>query len=110
MEPQLRQVMNHRNARTYQAYINKNIGCDTQSASLGRPSQQAIIDELSTMGYRRDCRAPTELTGAERDLLKNDESILRLRKELTNIKGSVGRARNSPKPFFTVHQDIRRSV
>src|SRR5436305_12956050 len=78
--------MNHDDARTYQAYVNQNVGCDTQSAFLGRPSQRAIIDEFSTMGYRRDRRPPTKLTDAERESLKNDASILRVRGELKEIK------------------------
>jgi Protein of unknown function (DUF3435) len=78
--------MNHQDAHIYQAYINENVGCDTQSAFLGRPSQRAIIDEFSTMGYRRDRRAPTELTDAERESLKNHPSILELRGKLKDIK------------------------
>jgi hypothetical protein len=38
------------------------------------------------MGYRRDRRAPTELTDTERESLKDDASILRLRGELERIK------------------------
>jgi len=33
----LRQVMNHRDARTFQAYLNERVRCDVQAAFLGRP-------------------------------------------------------------------------
>ncbi|KAM7209859.1 hypothetical protein V8F06_014760 [Rhypophila decipiens] len=35
---QLQQVMNHKNAGIYQAYINQQVQCETIAAFIGRPS------------------------------------------------------------------------
>ena len=37
----LQQVMNHRDAGIFQAYLNERVRCDVQAAFLGRPSADA---------------------------------------------------------------------
>ena len=39
----LQQVMNHRDAGIFQAYLNERVRCDVQAAFLGRPSADALI-------------------------------------------------------------------
>ena len=78
--------MNHRNARTYQAYINENVQIDVQSVFLGRPSAQATMNEFGTMGRRRDPMAPTDLTEAEGETLKRHPSISKLKDEVSLVR------------------------
>ncbi|KAM7213133.1 Protein of unknown function (DUF3435) domain containing protein, partial [Rhypophila decipiens] len=46
---QLQQVMSHRNAGIYQAYINQKVQCDTVAAFIGRPSKKALIRAATHM-------------------------------------------------------------
>lgn len=75
----LQQVMNHRDAGIFQAYLNERVGCDVQAAFLGRPSADALIKAASHMSRYVDPRAPTELTEPEVDTLKTHPRIVKLR-------------------------------
>jgi hypothetical protein len=58
----LQQVMNHKDAGIYQAYINQRVQCDVQAAFLGRPSADGIQKALTHMRRAADPRAPTKHT------------------------------------------------
>src|SRR2546423_5940855 len=57
------------------------------SSASCRPRRRRSLDsQFSTMGCRRDRRAPVDLTDAEREWLKNDPSILKQKDTLTHIR------------------------
>jgi hypothetical protein len=65
----LQQVMNHKDARIYQAYINQRVQCDVQAAFLGHPSANGIQKALTHM-----CRAADPHT-----LTKHTASLKRIK-------------------------------
>jgi Protein of unknown function (DUF3435) len=75
----LQQVMNHRDAGIFQAYLNERVRCDVQAAFLGRPSADALIKVASHMSRYVDPRAPTELSVSNTDSLKTHPDIVRAR-------------------------------
>ena len=79
IQGQLQQVMGHRDAGIFQAYINERIQCDVQATFLGRPSQSIIFKSLGHMSRDMDSRAPTRLTTAHIEELKQRPLIVRLR-------------------------------
>jgi len=46
-QPQLQQVMCHRDAGIYQADINQRVQCDVQAAFLGQPSARALFKAVT---------------------------------------------------------------
>ncbi|KAK4206005.1 hypothetical protein QBC37DRAFT_301669, partial [Rhypophila decipiens] len=75
---QLQQVMSHRNAGIYQAYINQKVQCDTVAAFIGRPSKKALIRAATHMSRYVDPRAPTEAGQQELEQARADYGILQL--------------------------------
>jgi Protein of unknown function (DUF3435) len=80
--------MGHRSAKVYQSYINE-VAIHAQLVFLGKPQADDLLREISTMGWRRDPRAPTELTTDERESLKKNPSILELKDELRQIQSRL---------------------
>lgn len=78
-QPQLQQVMCHRDAGIYQAYINQRVQCDVQAAFLGQPSATALFKAVTHMSRHVDPRAPTDLSTEDKDSLKTDPEIVHLR-------------------------------
>ncbi|RMZ87469.1 hypothetical protein DV736_g5302, partial [Chaetothyriales sp. CBS 134916] len=78
-QPQLQQVMCHKDAGIYQAYINQRVQCDVQAAFLGQPSARALFKAVTHMSRYADPRAPTGLASDEIDALKADPTIVQLR-------------------------------
>ena len=75
----LQQVMNHRDAGIFQAYLNGRVRCDVQAAFLGRPSADALIKAASHMSRFVDPRAPVDLPETEVTKLKTHADIVKLR-------------------------------
>ena len=86
---QLQQVMGHKDAGIFQAYINERVQCDVQAAFLGRPSQQVIFNSLGHMSRDMDPRAPTQLTTAHIEELKQHPLIVRLRERKDALSQAV---------------------
>jgi Protein of unknown function (DUF3435) len=93
--------MGHRSAKVYQSYINE-VAIHAQLVFLGKPQADDLLREISTMGWRRDPRAPTELTAEERESLKEDPSILKLKDELSQIQGQLKNLRISDRTRDTL--------
>jgi hypothetical protein len=75
----LQQVMNHRDAGIFQAYLNERVRCDVQAAFLGRPSADALIKAAGHMSRFVDPRAPVDLPETEVNKLKTHADIVKLR-------------------------------
>lgn len=71
--------MGHKDAGIFQAYINERVQCDVQAAFLGCPSEQAIFRSLGHMSRDIDPRAPTQLTNAHINELKEHPLIVESR-------------------------------
>ncbi|KAL6722251.1 hypothetical protein ACLMJK_001358 [Lecanora helva] len=69
------QVMGHQNSQTFQFYLNERVKFDVQSAVLGSPSKQALINALGGMRWTLDRRAPTNLSIEQRASLRNNKEI-----------------------------------
>ena len=72
----LQQVMNHRDAGIFQAYLNERVRCDVQAAFLGRPSADALIKATSHMSRFVDQRAPVGLTKTQTSSLKTHPQLI----------------------------------
>lgn len=88
---QLQQVMGHKDAGIFQAYINERVQCDVQAAFLGRPSEDALFKSLGHMSRDIDPRAPTQLTGEHINELKQHPLIVDLRERRDALSREVRR-------------------
>lgn len=86
---QLQQVMGHKDAGIFQAYINERVQCDVQAAFLGRPCEQAIFRSLGHMSRDIDPRAPTQLTNEYIDELKQHPLIVEFRERRDALSKAV---------------------
>jgi hypothetical protein len=75
----LQQVMNHRDAGIFQAYLNERVRCDVMTTFLGRPSADALIKAAGHMSRFIDPRAPVDLPESEVNKLKTHADIVKLR-------------------------------
>jgi Protein of unknown function (DUF3435) len=75
----LQQIINHRDAGIFQAYLNKQVRYDVQAAFLRRPSADALIKVASHISRYVDPRALTELSVSNTDSLKTHPDIVRAR-------------------------------
>ena len=80
-QAQLQQVMGHKDAGVYQAYINERISCDVQAAFLGRPSANALMKSLTHVGRDIDPRAPKAVADMTNDSLKTHPLVVELRQQ-----------------------------
>jgi Protein of unknown function (DUF3435) len=76
----LQQVMSHRDAVIFQAYLNEHVPCDVLAAFLGRPSTDALIKAANHMSRFVDPRATVDLPEAKANKLKTHMDIVKLRK------------------------------
>ncbi|KAF2471333.1 uncharacterized protein BDR25DRAFT_223650 [Lindgomyces ingoldianus] len=79
-QPQLQQVISHKDAGVYQVYINQRVQCDVQAAFLIRPSSTALFKAVTHMSRYMDPRAPTDPTPEQVNALKVEPEIVQLRK------------------------------
>jgi hypothetical protein len=71
----------------YQRYYTPtNTGHDIQAIYFGTPSEKELIQSVASMGLSRDKRAPKELNDTQRNELRNDPSLVALRKECDAYK------------------------
>jgi hypothetical protein len=75
----LQQVMNHRDAGIFQAYLNKRVRYNIQAAFLGRPSADALIKAAGHISCFIDPRAPVDLLETEVNKLKTHANIVKFR-------------------------------
>ena len=61
----LQQVMNHRDAGIFQAYLNERSAVMLQAAFLRRPSADALMKAAGHMSRFVDLRAPVDLPETE---------------------------------------------
>jgi len=106
----LRQVMNHRDAGVFQAYLNERVRCDVQAAFLGRPSDDALIKAIGHMSRFVDPRAPVGLTDSQVNNLENDSRIVKCREirntlaqNLRSQFGTIKKAEGSK--LYEVYQE-----
>jgi Protein of unknown function (DUF3435) len=71
----LQQVMNHMDARIYQAYINQRVQCDVQAAFLKRPSADGIQKALTHMRRAADPRALTKRTASLKGIKSHPDIV-----------------------------------
>jgi Protein of unknown function (DUF3435) len=90
----LQQVMNHRDAGIFQAYVNERVGCDVQAVSA-----DALTKGVGRMGRYVEPCAPTEVTQPEVDALKPHPYVVKLRqlrdslpKALRDKYGTIAKA------------------
>ncbi|KAI9685459.1 MAG: hypothetical protein M1822_004590 [Bathelium mastoideum] len=112
-QAQLQQVMGHRDAGIFQAYINERVQCDVQAAFLGRPSADALFKATAHMSRDIDPRAPTRLTDSEFVLLNTDplvrdlcEARDNLTKEARRMHGSLKKAAAAGSPLYAMWDEI----
>ncbi|PNP56824.1 hypothetical protein THARTR1_03122 [Trichoderma harzianum] len=98
-QAQLQQVMSHRDAGVYQAYINQRVQCHVQAAFLSQPSAQALFKAVTHMSRYVDPRAPIELTSDEAAKLRLDPEVGKLKelrdqlsKEIRSESGTIKKA------------------
>jgi hypothetical protein len=98
----LQQVMNHRDAGIFQAYLNERVRCDVQAAFLGRPSADALIKATSHMSRFVDPRAPVGLTETQTSSLKTHPQLIQhralrdsLSKTLRDTYGTIKKAKGT---------------
>ncbi|KAK5562715.1 hypothetical protein LTR43_011671, partial [Exophiala xenobiotica] len=116
-QPQLQQVMCHRDAGIYQAYINQRVQCDVQAAFLGQPSSRALFKAVTHMSRHADPRAPTGLALREIDGLKADPAIIQLRElrdRLTNEarkeSGNLKQAEAEGTKIYRMYKEADRAL
>ncbi|KAK5239980.1 hypothetical protein LTR40_007193, partial [Exophiala xenobiotica] len=116
-QPQLQQVMCHRDAGVYQVYINQRVQCDVQAAFLGQPSSKALFKALTHMSRHADPRAPTELLSDDVDALKFDPVIVQLRElrdrltsEARQESGSLKQAENGGTKIYQMYNEVDRAL
>src|SRR5271170_3170345 len=95
----LQQVMNHKDAGIFQAYLNERVRYDVQAAFLGRPSADALIKAVGHMSRFVDPRAPVDLPESEVNKLKTHVDIVKLRQlqdsysqAIRDKYGSIGKS------------------
>lgn len=88
-QAQLQQVMGHRDAGIYQAYINQRVQCDVQAAFLGKPSSTALFKSATHISRYVDPRAPTGPSSTDLDAVKIDPKLVRLRQLRDHLSKEV---------------------
>jgi hypothetical protein len=95
-QAQLQQVMSHKDAAIFLAYLNERVQFDCQAAFLGKPSNEALLKSVSHMSRSFDRRAPTSLADSDINELKTDSHMISLRErrdalsaELRQLYGSI---------------------
>ncbi|KAM7209423.1 Protein of unknown function (DUF3435) domain containing protein, partial [Rhypophila decipiens] len=114
---QLQQVMSHRNAGIYQAYINQKVQCDTVAAFIGRPSKKALISAATYMSRYVDPRAPTKAGQQELEQARADYGILQLielrdmlYREVCLESGNVRQAKKDGTGFYRTYANVAAKV
>jgi hypothetical protein len=110
---QLQQVMGHRDAGVYQAYINQRVQCDVQASFLGRPSATALFRAVSHMSRDVDPRAPNELSPPEVNALRIDPKIVRLQELRDRLsleaRGESGTLKRAEAKGTKIYQMYKRA-
>ncbi|KAM7210274.1 Protein of unknown function (DUF3435) domain containing protein [Rhypophila decipiens] len=114
---QLQQVMNHKDAGIYQAYINQRVRYDTIAAFLGRPSKKALISAATHMSRYVDPRAPTEAGQQELAQARADSGILQLIelrdmlcREVCLESGNVRQAKKDGTELYGMYANVAAKV
>ncbi|KAM7208431.1 Protein of unknown function (DUF3435) domain containing protein [Rhypophila decipiens] len=114
---QLQQVMNHKDAGIYQAYINQRVQCNTVAAFLGRPSKKALISAATHMSRYVDPRAPTKAGQQELEQARADYGILQLielrdmlYREVCLESGNVRQAKKDGTELYGMYANVAAKV
>ncbi|KAH6662715.1 hypothetical protein B0J14DRAFT_685428 [Halenospora varia] len=93
------QVMNHKDAGIFQAYMNERVQFDVQAAFLGRPSSDAAMKATSHGSRYIDPRAPTTLDASCQQPLRTHPTVVKCRQlqdslsaEARRVFGSIKKA------------------
>ncbi len=106
----LQQVMNHKDAGIFQAYINQRVQCDVQAAFLGRPSADALLKTISHMSRLADPRAPTKSTismseiKTHPDIVKYRQLRDSLSQEARHAFGSIKNAKAQGSKIYQLYK------
>ncbi|KAH6676010.1 hypothetical protein B0J14DRAFT_626351 [Halenospora varia] len=103
----LQQVMNHKDAGIFQAYMNERVQFDVQAAFLGRPSSDAALKATSHGSRYIDPRAPTTLHDSCQQPLRTHLTVVKCRQlrdslsaEARRVKLRRGAVKKSRDEFF----------
>ncbi|KAH6666137.1 hypothetical protein B0J14DRAFT_643409 [Halenospora varia] len=103
----LQQVMNHKDAGIFQAYMNERVQFDVQAAFLGRPSSDAAMKATSHGSRYIDPRAPTTLDASCQQPLRTHPTVVKCRQlrdslsvEARRVKLRRGEVKKSRDEFF----------
>ncbi|KAK7428969.1 hypothetical protein QQZ08_004481 [Neonectria magnoliae] len=112
-QPQLQQVVNHRDTGTYQAYMNRRVQCDVRAAFLGRPSNTALMKAASHTSRFVDPRAPTTSSPEALEKLKTNPKLaglvaLRdtLRDEVKHESGTITMAKQDGTELYQLYIEV----
>ncbi|EDN08839.1 FluG domain-containing protein [Histoplasma capsulatum] len=73
------QVMGHSRADIFERYyISVKVKRDVQSAYLGCPARESIIQAVGRFSLTRDPRAPKELSNEQKDAIERDPQLIKL--------------------------------
>jgi len=107
----LQQVMNHKDAGIFQAYINQRVQCDVQAAFLGRPSADALLKTVSHMSRLADPRAPTKRSVSTSEI-KTHPDIVKYRQlqdslsqEARHAFGSIKNAKAQGSKIYQLYKE-----
>ncbi|EJP61053.1 FluG domain-containing protein [Beauveria bassiana ARSEF 2860] len=90
-QAQLQQVIQHKEAATYQAYINQRVQCDTVAAFLGQPSNKALLKAAGHMSRFVDPRAPTHASTVKLNEIKTDTTLIKFIELRDSLSSEVRR-------------------
>ncbi|KAI9785817.1 MAG: hypothetical protein M1816_008209 [Peltula sp. TS41687] len=91
------QILGHSRAEIFQKYyLSQRVKRDVQSAYLGRPSKDSLIQRIGQMSMTRDVRAPTALTSKQLSTIARHPRVVELRAakkalsaELKSVSGKI---------------------
>ena len=107
----LQQVVNHKDAGIFQAYINQRVQCDVQAAFLGRPSADTLLKTVSHMSRLADPRAPTKHTistgniKTHPDIVKFRQLRDSLSQEARHSFGSIKNAKAQGSKIYQLYKE-----
>ncbi|KAK0739030.1 hypothetical protein B0T21DRAFT_361787 [Apiosordaria backusii] len=110
---QLQQVMNHRDAGIYQAYINERVQVDVVAAIIGQPSKPALMRAATHLGRSVDPRAPVKPTADDLKIVGREHHLEELeyfrevlRSEIISESGTLKKARDAKTELYAAYEDI----
>ncbi|KAI0806559.1 hypothetical protein GGR55DRAFT_690132 [Xylaria sp. FL0064] len=116
-QAQLQQVISHRNAGIFQAYINQQVQYHMQAAFLGQPSAKALLKAVTHISRHINPRAPTGLSTEAAAKLPLDPEVGKLKKlrdhlsrEVQSQSGTIGRAEQTRTKLYQLYKKASNTL